>query len=603
MTIKIVFLDRATIAPDIKLAAPKFKHDWVDYDNTSPEQVCERLAGCTVAVVNKVPLREAQLNQLPELRMIAVAATGTDIIDKDYCAQHNIVVTNIRNYATVSVPEHAVSLMLALRRNIFAYQQDVAAGEWQKSGQFCFFKHPVTDLAGSRLGIIGGGGLGQGLATLAAALGMEVVFAEHKDAPETRAGKVPFNEVLATSDVISLHCPLTPATENMIAFDELRHMRQSALLINTARGGLVNERDLVSALQQGLIAGAGFDVLTREPPADDHPFFELLGSPNFILTPHIAWASRQAMQTLADRLIDNIERFVAARPTSAAQSGEELTRRRGRAGSASIGETEANTANTAKKSTSLQHQGSGRQRERLGQFNRFSILNEMATGIAHEINQPLTGIATYAQGCRRQLESGSADIAELLGILDKISEQARQSGEFVQSLRKLAKKHGGKREQCDVNELVQATLKLLVDDGVLATVSIDVALSARTLPVVADSIQIQQALLHLLHNAIEATVEPAVNNTVIALTTTLDDEHGLARVTVTDSGRGLSVDARDKLFDPFYTTKQHNLGMGLAVCRTVISAHAGHIGFTDSPGGGTTLYFTLPLALTMNSDA
>ncbi len=225
--------------------------------------------------------------------------------------QHNIAVTNIRDYATTSVPEHALALMLALRRNIFAYQQDVAAGEWQKSGQFCFFNHPVSDLAGSRLGIIGGGALGQGLATLAAALGMDVVFAEHKGAAQMRAGRMPFLDVLASSDVISLHCPLTPATENMIGLDELRHMQESALLINTARGGLVNEADLVKALQAGLIAGAGFDVLTREPPPDDHPFLALLGSSNFILTPHMAWASRQAMQTLADQLIDNIERFVA----------------------------------------------------------------------------------------------------------------------------------------------------------------------------------------------------------------------------------------------------------------------------------------------------
>ncbi len=311
MSIKIAFLDRATIAPYIQLRAPNFEHEWLEYASTSSDQVPERLAGCAIAVVNKVPLRAAQLRQLPDLRMIAVAATGTDNIDKDYCDQHNIVVTNIRGYATVSVPEHVLSLMLALRRNIFAYQQDVATGEWQKSGQFCFFSHPVSDLAGSRLGIIGGGALGQALATLAAALGMDVVFAEHKAATAIRAGKMPFSEVLATSDVISLHCPLTPETQNLIALDELRQMQESALLINTARGGLVNERDLVTALQDGLIAGAGFDVLTREPPADDHPLLALLGSPNFILTPHMAWASQQAMQTLADQLIDNIERFVA----------------------------------------------------------------------------------------------------------------------------------------------------------------------------------------------------------------------------------------------------------------------------------------------------
>lgn len=313
MTVKIAFLDRATIAPSIKLRAPNFTHEWLEYDKTSSEQVLERLAGCTIAVVNKVPLQEAELSQLPELKMVAVAATGTDSIDKDYCEQHDIAVTNIRDYATVSVPEHVLSLMLALRRNIFAYQQDVVAGEWQKSGQFCFFNHPLSDLAGSRLGIIGGGALGQALARLAAGLGMQVVFAERKGAANVRSGRVPFDEVIATSDIISLHCPLSPETKDLIAHEELRCMKNSALLINTARGGLVNEHDLVGALQEGLIAGAGFDVLTREPPPDDHPLFALLGNPHFILTPHIAWASHQAMQTLADQLIDNIERFVAGR--------------------------------------------------------------------------------------------------------------------------------------------------------------------------------------------------------------------------------------------------------------------------------------------------
>ena len=314
MSIKIAFLDRATIAPYINFRKPAFAHEWAEYDKTSPQQVLDRLAGCNIAIVNKVPLRQAQLSQLPDLQMIAIAATGTDIIDRNYCQQRGIVVANVRNYATASVPEHALSMILALRRNICAYQQDVAAGEWQKAGQFCFFNHPINDLAGSRLGIIGAGTLGQVLASLGIAIGMEVVVGERKGASDRRSGRTPFDEVIATSDVISLHCPLTPETENMIALDELRHMKASALLINTARGGLVNERDLATALQNGLIAGAGFDVLSSEPPNDDHPFFALLDLPNFILTPHVAWASRQAMQTLADQLIANIENFVASKP-------------------------------------------------------------------------------------------------------------------------------------------------------------------------------------------------------------------------------------------------------------------------------------------------
>lgn len=312
MTIKIAFLDRATIAPYINVRRPAFAHQWAEYDKTSFEQVLERLAECNIAIVNKVPLRQAQLSQLPDLQMIAVAATGTDIIDRDYCQQRGIVVTNIRDYATVSVPEHALSMILALRRNIRAYQQDVASGEWQKARQFCFFNHPISDLAGSRLGIIGAGALGKSLARLATAIGMQVVLAERKGVAAPRSGRTLFDEVIATSDVISLHCPLTSETKNMIALDELRRMKDSALLINTARGGLVNELDLATALRNGLIAGAGFDVLSSEPPPDDHPFFALLDLPNFILTPHIAWASQQAMQTLANQLIDNIESFVAS---------------------------------------------------------------------------------------------------------------------------------------------------------------------------------------------------------------------------------------------------------------------------------------------------
>lgn len=310
MAVKIAFLDRATIAPGIALRKPAFPHQWTEYDKTTPEQVLQRLAGCTIAIVNKVPLSQSLLRQLPELQMIAVAATGTDMIDMEYCREHGIVVKNIRNYATTSVPEHALSLILALRRNIVAYRQDVAAGEWQKAGQFCFFNHPVNDLAGSRLGIIGGGDLGRATAALAQALGMRISYAERKGAADVRAGRTHFDEVIAGSDVISLHCPLTAETRNLIALSELQRMKTSALLINTARGGLVNESDLATALRTGLIAGAGFDVLTSEPPPDDHPLLELLALPNFILTPHTAWASRQAMQILADQLIDNIDDFI-----------------------------------------------------------------------------------------------------------------------------------------------------------------------------------------------------------------------------------------------------------------------------------------------------
>ena len=310
MTIKIVFLDRETIAPSVKLRAPTFEHQWQDFARTDREQIVERLRDCDIAVVNKVKLQREQLKQLPRLKMIAVAATGTNVIDLDYCAEHDITVTNIRNYAVHSVPEHAMGLMLALRRNIFSYHQDVSTGCWQQAGQFCFFNHTINDLAGSRLGIIGAGVLGQAMASLGRAFSMDVVIADRKGRCSNDTQRTSFEQVLSTSDVISLHCPLTPETKNLIALQEFKQMKSSAILINTARGGIVNETDLITAVREKWIAGAAFDVLSEEPPNDNHPLLSLTQLPNFILTPHVAWASQQAMTALADQLIDNIETFV-----------------------------------------------------------------------------------------------------------------------------------------------------------------------------------------------------------------------------------------------------------------------------------------------------
>lgn len=311
---KIVFLDRATIAPQIRLRAPSFPHELVVHEYTQAEQVVERLAGASIAIVNKVPLTAAALEQLPDLRLIAVAATGTDCIDKGYCQQRGIAVSNIRGYALNTVPEHTFALMLALRRNIVAYRDDVLAGEWQRSGQFCFFNHAIHDLGGARLGIIGEGVLGQRVAEIARAFGMVPLFAAHKGSSGLGPLYTPWDEVLATSDIITLHSPLTAQTRGMIALPEFRAMARRPLIINTARGGLVDEEALVQALDEGLIAGAGFDVAAGEPPAADSPMMRIAGRPNVILTPHVAWASDEAQQALADQLIDNIDNFVGGRP-------------------------------------------------------------------------------------------------------------------------------------------------------------------------------------------------------------------------------------------------------------------------------------------------
>ena len=316
---KIVFLDRETIAPQIRLRSPAFAHELVVYDRTAPDQIVERLAGASIAITNKVPLSAAVLAQLPALRLIAVAATGTDCVDKAYCQQRGIAVANIRGYAVNTVPEHTFALMLALRRNLVAYRDDVLAGEWQRSGQFCFFNHAIHDLRGARLGIIGEGVLGQRVADIARAFGMVPLFAARKG--RTGAGSLytPWSEMLATSDIITLHCPLTPQTRGMIAMPEFRAMVRRPLIINTGRGGLVDEAALVQALDEGLIAGAGFDVADGEPPAADSPMMRIAARPNVILTPHVAWASDEAQQALADQLIDNIEHFVAGSPRNLLQ--------------------------------------------------------------------------------------------------------------------------------------------------------------------------------------------------------------------------------------------------------------------------------------------
>jgi len=308
---KIVFLDRDSLLATVR--RPDFAHDWLDYPATAPDQVHERLQGATIAVTNKVPLRAEVIDQLPNLRMVAVAATGTDNVDLAACRARGIAVANIRNYSVVSVPEHCFTLMLALRRNLRAYVADIEAGRWEHSSRFCLLDHPIGDLAGSRLGIVGYGALGRRVAQIGQAFGMQVVVASRSQVSEPGVQQLPLDELLAASDVISLHLPLNEATRHMIGARELGLMKPTALLINTARGGLVDEDALAEALMRRTIGGAGFDVLSTEPPSQANPLLGLR-LPNFVLTPHVAWASAGAMQTLADMLVENIEAWEAGRP-------------------------------------------------------------------------------------------------------------------------------------------------------------------------------------------------------------------------------------------------------------------------------------------------
>jgi glycerate dehydrogenase len=308
---KIVFLDRESLVAHVR--QPGFAHEWQEHAASAHSDVVARLQGATIAITNKVPLRADDIAQLPDLMMVAIAATGTDNVDLAACRANGIVVSNIRDYSLVSVPEHVFALILALRRNLRAYVADVEAGKWQTAKQFCLFDHPIADLAGSTLGIVGYGALGKRVAAIARVFGMEVIAASRSPIEDAAVRQVQLEELLRSADVVSLHLPLTEQTRNMIGAEQLASMKRGALLINTARGGLVNEADLAQALRDGVIAGAGFDVLTKEPPVKDNPLLALR-LPNFILTPHVAWASAGAMQTLADMLIDNIEAFERGAP-------------------------------------------------------------------------------------------------------------------------------------------------------------------------------------------------------------------------------------------------------------------------------------------------
>lgn len=307
---KITFLDRNTISPQTSLKRLSFPHQLEVFDATSDTEVLDKISKSEIVITNKVKLTKNHIDSAKELRLIAIAATGTDNVDLKACKERGVTVCNIRSYAVNTVPEHTFALIFALRRSITAYYDAVRNGRWQDANQFCFFDYPIRDLAGSTLGIIGDGVLGQSVARLGRSLGMNVIFSGFKGVSGQGSLYTPFTDTLAISDIITLHCPLNEHTKNMIGLNEFELMIKKPLLINTARGGLVDEDAVGIALERGLISGAAFDVVSNEPPSHDHPLMKLCKHPNFILTPHVAWASDEAIQSLADQLIDNIEAFV-----------------------------------------------------------------------------------------------------------------------------------------------------------------------------------------------------------------------------------------------------------------------------------------------------
>ena len=307
----IVVLDRDTLVN--RPFDFNFPHTLSSYGTTEAHETLERIRGADIVITNKVVISAQAFAENPQLKLAAVTATGVNNVDVEAAKQNGTAVCNIRAYGNESVAEHAFMMMITLIRNLPAYQRDVAAGLWENSPFFCHLGAPMRDLNGKTLAIFGRGNIGKTLATYAQAFKMNVVFAEHKNAQSVRDGYVSFDEAIRSADVVSLNCPLTPQTANMIGEAELQQMKSGAILINCGRGGLVDEAALVAALKYGQIGGAGFDVLTQEPPRDGNPLLKAR-LPNLIVTPHIAWASQEAANRLFDILLDNINRFVAGNP-------------------------------------------------------------------------------------------------------------------------------------------------------------------------------------------------------------------------------------------------------------------------------------------------
>lgn len=304
----IVFLDSATLPVPISQLSDAIS--WTDRPYTRESEVVDVLRDAEIAVTNKVPLRQETLRLLPRLKYICVTASGYDCIDIAYCKEHGIQVSNVPGYASKSVAEHVIACIFMLRRQMLSYSKLAGGSGWIESKVFCAHGAPIRDIAGSTLGLIGSGAIGSEVARLAEALGMHVLISERKGAGSVRPGYTPFEQVIAESDVLSLHCPLTPETQGLIGERELSMMKPSAMLINTARGALVNERALEAALVSETIAGAALDVLQIEPPHEQHRFLTMQ-TDNLLLTPHVAWASTHGIRSLADAVAGNIGSYLA----------------------------------------------------------------------------------------------------------------------------------------------------------------------------------------------------------------------------------------------------------------------------------------------------
>ncbi|EIW88198.1 glycerate dehydrogenase [Alishewanella agri BL06] len=312
MRYNIVFLDAASLG-DADLAAlqqPGCELQLFPY--SAPADIVDRLQHADIAIVNKCRLDAAVLAQLPRLKAIMVAATGMDNIDLTAAATQGIQVFNVKDYAGTAVPQHVFALLLALSNQLCQYQQAVQRGDWSRSQNFCLLDYPMFELAGKTMVIVGYGSLGQATAELAKAFGMRVLIAERPDVTEIRPGRIAFNNALALADVLSLHCPLTPATQHLLNRERLAQLKAGAVLVNTARGGLIETEALIAALKSGQLLAAALDVLETEPPPAEHPLLQCR-LPNLLLTPHIGWASREARTRMVLKIAANIQNFVNSR--------------------------------------------------------------------------------------------------------------------------------------------------------------------------------------------------------------------------------------------------------------------------------------------------
>jgi glycerate dehydrogenase len=310
-----VFLDRDSLdRGDLDFGGlDRVLPNWRHYPATAPAEVAGRIETAEVVISNKVALDAAAIRQAPRLRLIVIAATGVNNVDLDAAAARGITVCNCRGYGTPAVVQHVFALLLALCTRWPEYQRAARDGRWQRASQFCLLDFPIQELADKTLGIVGYGELGQGVARVAEAFGMRVRVAQRPGTLEALADRTPLPVLLPQVDVLSLHCPLTPATRGLIGAWELALMRRDAILINTARGGLVDEALLADALRRGALGGAGVDVLSLEPPVTGNPLLAP-DIPNLIVTPHCAWGSRESRQRLVGQLAENIAGFLTGAP-------------------------------------------------------------------------------------------------------------------------------------------------------------------------------------------------------------------------------------------------------------------------------------------------